>query len=555
LKAESSYEITLGAGSSSETVRFKSETEIEIEMKKEEVEKDDDWPVLSPKEAVEDIEMMCGRKMMSRKSLLTLEEGDEEYKRYVNVFLNLERRRRLHEVLKEAIDAMRHLNTKSHLNINMLRYLQSNKDEEEEGEDLGSILRSSETGRRIEMRLNRRLAAASKLKEEEYNPIEPVIEAFRLCTTPQIFLETIEEEFPKGRRLRFASTGPISEFTSSLRGGPYHETENMRTDMCRQIGPCFILNEHKIITKSLKQCVSDLSEAMRRVQISTCGEKIQCSSKGRDCLSRMMLRAADHVTSGSILVNTIGNILFSSENQGISKGQSAMASEVAMMIPASSSNDGDSDDIPPSFSLDVGCFVVKHDDHVTTTATTNSKEKHEDGDEKEEEEEEDDEERRIRVRTEAVATMRKEEVKRMKNWIVSRVGGDEEDNTTAEHLISLIDYIEATEDRCLRKGHTAQDFLRENDEEWGLSESWNQAVQMFLWECKHESSKRSWHWGIRARVRTTTEFRVYPNDTTYISQGNSPWAVVRGELDIHFGMPINGESVMLIGVDTYVSMV
>ena len=66
-----------------------------------------------------------------------------------------------------------------------------------------------------------------------------------------------------------------------------------------------------------------------------------------------MLRAADHVTSGSILVNTIGTMLFPSEGKG------AMASEVAMMIPeASNDEESKSEDVPPSFSLDVGCFVV-----------------------------------------------------------------------------------------------------------------------------------------------------------------------------------------------------
>ena len=94
------------------------------------------------------------------------------------------------------------------------------------------------------------------------------------------------------------------------------------------------------------------------------------------------------------------------------------------------------------------------------------------------EEDDDDDERRMRVRAEAVATMRKEEIKRMKEWIESRVGeSDDEEEEKSEHLrCSLIDYIETTEDRVLRKGHTAQDFLRENDEEWGLSESWRQAV-------------------------------------------------------------------------------
>ena len=79
-------------------------------------------------------------------------------------------------------------------------------------------------------------------------------------------------------------------------------------------------------------------------------------------------------------------------------------------------------------------------------------------------------------------------------------------------------------------------------------------VQMFLNECKEKSSERSWYWGLRARVRTTTEFRVYPNDTEYVSQGRSPWAVVRGELDVHFGMPMNGDDVKLIGVDVCVSL-
>ena len=80
-------------------------------------------------------------------------------------------------------------------------------------------------------------------------------------------------------------------------------------------------------------------------------------------------------------------------------------------------------------------------------------------------------------------------------------------------------------------------------------------VQMFLNECKEKSSRRSWYWGLRARVRTTTEFRVYPNDTeTCFSKGRSPWAIVRGELDVHFGMPMNGDDVKLIGVDVCVSL-
>ena len=82
-----------------------------------------EWLSVTPKDALEDIEMMC-EKLLTRKNVMTesLEEGDEEYKRYVNVFLNLERRRCLHEVLKEATDATRHVNTKSLLEINLLRY-------------------------------------------------------------------------------------------------------------------------------------------------------------------------------------------------------------------------------------------------------------------------------------------------------------------------------------------------------------------------------------------------------------------------------------------------
>ena len=73
----------------------------------------------------------------------------------------------------------------------------------------------------------------------------------------------------------------------------------------------------------------------------------------------------------------------------------------------------------------------------------------------------------------------------MKEWIESRVGEtDDEEEEKSEHLrCSLIDYIETTEDRVLRKGHTAQDFLRENDEEWGLSESWRQAVSCSVRVC------------------------------------------------------------------------
>ena len=178
------------------------------------------------------------------------------------------------------------------------------------------------------------------------------MDTFRLCTTPQIFIETIEETFSKGRRLRFGC--PERRRCQATRLS-LEKTENMRTDMCRQIGPCFVLNSQSFTTKTLKQCVLDLSEAMRRVQISTCGEKtvqkgVYCSSAktresqsyhslllsivspilntpkplqhqhpktgtGHDHLSRMMLRAADHVTSGSILVNTIGTMLFPSEGK------------------------------------------------------------------------------------------------------------------------------------------------------------------------------------------------------------------------------------------------
>ena len=114
-----------------------------------------------------------------------------------------------------------------------------------------------------------------------------------------------------------------------------------------------------------------------------------------------------------------------------------------------------------------------HDDDDDESKTSTRKEK-------DKSHEEDDEEKRMRVRAEAVATMRKEEIKRMKQWLESRVveDSDGDDDDESEHVkCSLIDYIETTEDRCLRKGHTAQDFLRENDEEWGLNESWKQAVR------------------------------------------------------------------------------
>ena len=252
-------------------------------MEKREGEDKGEWLSLTPKDALEDIEMMC-EKLLTRKNVMTESLGDEEYKRYVNVFLNLERRRCLHKVLKEATDATRHVNTKSLLEINLLRYLQ------EQNDDLSNILRSSETGKRIENRLNRRLAGSEK-NSKDYDDMQDVMDRFRLCTTPQIFIETIEETFSKGRRLRFASSG-VPEFAASLRGGPYHETENMRTDMCRQIGPCFVLNSQSFTTKTLKQCVLDLSEAMRRVQISTCGEKtiqkgVYCSSAKRENLNHI----------------------------------------------------------------------------------------------------------------------------------------------------------------------------------------------------------------------------------------------------------------------------
>ena len=92
-------------------------------------EDEGEWLSLTPKDALEDIEMMC-EKLLTRKNVMTESLGDEEYKRYaLRSFLNLERRRCLHEVLKEATDATRHVNTKSLLEINLLRYLQEQNDD------------------------------------------------------------------------------------------------------------------------------------------------------------------------------------------------------------------------------------------------------------------------------------------------------------------------------------------------------------------------------------------------------------------------------------------
>ena len=80
-----------------------------------------------------------------------------------------------------------------------------------------------------------------------------------------------------------------------------------------------------------------------------------------------------------------------------------MASEVAMMIPeASNDEESKSEDVPPSFSLDVGCFVVaekKNDEDEDENVVSSSRQ------ENVSHEEDDDEERRMRVRAEAVATM------------------------------------------------------------------------------------------------------------------------------------------------------
>ena len=223
------------------------------------------WPSLTPKDALSDIETMC--ETICGKPGNHNEE--EEYKRYVNVFLNLERRKLLHHHLKEAIDVTRHVNIKSHLRINMLRYpgIKSKSG----GEELEDVLRSGEKGKRIETRLDRGLEISSQSRTKQYTKIEHVAESFKRCNTPQMFLETIEEVFPKDHRLHFAEH-QVKEFTSTLQGGHYHETENMRTDMERQIGKCFYLNQEKIMTKTLKQCVSDIDEVMKRIQTSNVGD-------------------------------------------------------------------------------------------------------------------------------------------------------------------------------------------------------------------------------------------------------------------------------------------
>ena len=76
------------------------------------------------------------------------------------------------------------------------------------------------------------------------------MDTFRLCTTPQIFIETIEETFSKGRRLRFASS--VSPGLTRQQGSCHETEETMRTDMCRQIGPCFCLEFSILYNKNVE---------------------------------------------------------------------------------------------------------------------------------------------------------------------------------------------------------------------------------------------------------------------------------------------------------------
>jgi hypothetical protein len=78
---------------------------------------------------------------------------------------------------------------------------------------------------------------------------------------------------------------------------------------------------------------------------------------------------------------------------------------------------------------------------------------------------------RKRVQRLAVLQMRHAEVKRMRVWIAAR----EQEGVDPER-VSLIAYLEDTEDRVKVMGTPADIFLRENDEAWGLSASWESAV-------------------------------------------------------------------------------
>lgn len=85
---------------------------------------------------------------------------------------------------------------------------------------------------------------------------------------------------------------------------------------------------------------------------------------------------------------------------------------------------------------------------------------------------------RTRVQSIAIMQMQQAEIKRMCTWI--QINLKSRADTAGEfdkEKINLLKYLEETEDRIRFNGTPAEIFLEENDQTWGLSASWKEALK------------------------------------------------------------------------------
>lgn len=539
------------------------------------------WPTLRHEDAMADIRSMLKETLSASKRTLSTDTSDDgaaektkvgdvsektneqEYKMYLNMFLGLRERANLRDQFAQSISVVRLDTMNAQAELNVIKYRLDATNES----SVSAIVQHSSKLRETAYRLRKKLQRAYDnldVSDNDETSTSEIVSSFRNAITPQLFTLALKDA-PRTFRLR-----PLRRahaFCASL-SGAFSENEDFRANLRRLLGSTFFLSGRRIQTKTLRHAVDDVNEEISHLLTSSCSStSSNLYKEGRDNLCRMLLRSAEHSVAGSIIVDEIGAVMFPDESEGT---RGAMASSVAMIIPVTKAH-VDSDDekqtsdtcTRPRIDIDVGPFPVSctplandvaipsghivGDAGVRSTSPSPSLSSSSNNENTENE----------RIRAEAIETMRREEVKRMRDWLSvqfpmhwdrcrrPRSGAqDQEDDSRprpprTDGELSLVAYIEATEDRVRKKGHRAEDFIRENDEAWGLRESWREAVESHLMSSRSDKMEEaSWCWGVRGRVRVEMRFKVFPNDTIYISQNKKPWCIVAAELDVHLGMPV-----------------
>eukprot|EP00939_MAST-03C_sp_MAST-3C-sp1_P005121 g5121.t1 len=458
--------------------------------------------------------------------LKNVEGTNEEYKRYLGVFARLIHRKRIQSEVTSALLVGRYAIASAHLEANRIEYnICTSMDETRTEQIVQSSTKQALTRRKCDRRLAKTLLSEFDFRlHHTSSDLRAIATGFAEARSPQMYVECVQK-LPAilvlpARSVSFDLASKTTTTTAS-------SAESV--DVRRLIGDDVEINGCRTPIRSMDGLVSTMADEMLRLDGSFSGfEDAERSKDFSDEMIRFLLQSSEHAAAGAHIFEALGDLLLPDAEKG------AISSELALFVPT---KDTKSD---VAFDFDVGCFrtLRKREEGVVAGKDQDDDEfdTADDGCESSSDGDGDDEENRP-VRERAVATMRREEVRRMIKWLA-----------IGQERCTLKAYIEATEDRVRRKGHAAEDFIRENDAAWGLRSSWKEAVKTVLSgeeggadnddAADNKDETRQWYWGVRGRARVRLRIRIFPNDSLYISKGKEPWAHVDTVLETRVGLPI-----------------